>query len=60
MLSRNTQGLVEVAGKPGSVVFSAYRDDDHTYSEDNFVTFSGCHVNIGNAFRSGVSFHDNV
>ena len=50
---------MEVAGKPGSVVFSAYRDDDHTYSEDNFVTFSGCHVNIGNAFRSGVSFHDN-
>ena len=45
------QGLVEVAGKPGSVVFSAYRDDDHTYSDDNFITFSGCHINIGSAFR---------
>ena len=46
--------MVEAAGKPGSVVFSAFRDDDHTYSDDNFVTFSGCHLNIGSAFRFSV------
>ena len=46
--------MVEVAGKPGSVVFSAFRDDDHTYSDDNFLTFSGCHLNIGSAFRFSV------
>ena len=51
---RNSLGLVEVAGKPGSVVFSAFRDEDHTYSDDNFVTFSGCHLNIGSAFRFSV------
>ena len=48
---RNTLGLVDVAGKAGSVVFSAHRDSGHTYTEDNFLTFSGSHVNIGNAFR---------
>ena len=50
-ISRNTTSLVDVVGKCGSVMFSAYRDDSHTYTEQNFITFSGSHVNIGSSFK---------
>ena len=50
-ISRNTTSLVDVIGKCGSVMFSAYRDDSHTYTEQNFITFSGTHVNIGSGFK---------
>ena len=50
-ISRNTTSLVDIVGKCGSVMFSAYRDDSHTYTEQNFITFSGSHVNIGSSFK---------
>ena len=48
---RNTTSLVDIVGKCGSVMFSAYRDDSHTYTEQNFITFSGTHVNLWSGFK---------
>jgi len=55
-LYRETQNLIELAGKPGSVMFSAYRDEGLSDGGECFVTFSGCSVNVGNGFipKSGV------
>ena len=49
-LLRNTSTVVELLGRGGSVMFSAYRDESQTFTEQNFVTFSGCHVNTGAGF----------
>ena len=49
-LVRNTSTVVELLGRGGSVMFSAYRDESQTFTEQNFVTFSGCHVNTGAGF----------
>ena len=43
--------MLELMGKCGGVMFSAYRDSDHTYTDQNYVTFSGTNVNIGSGFR---------
>jgi len=55
-LQRETQNLIELAGKPGSVMFSAYRDEGHSDGGECYVTFSGCNVNLGNGFipKSGM------
>eukprot|EP00090_Calanus_glacialis_P047593 TRINITY_DN9958_c0_g1_i2.p1 TRINITY_DN9958_c0_g1~~TRINITY_DN9958_c0_g1_i2.p1 ORF type:complete len:899 (+),score=287.53 TRINITY_DN9958_c0_g1_i2:145-2841(+) len=55
-LQRETQNLIELAGKPGSVMFSAYRDEGHADGGECYVTFSGCNVNLGNGFlpKSGM------
>ena len=47
---RNSSTVLDIVGKGGSVMFSAFRDDDQTYSEQNFLTFTGCHTNEGNGF----------
>ena len=55
-LQRETQNMIELAGKPGSVMFSAYRDEGHSDGGECYVTFSGCNVNLGNGFipKSGM------
>jgi len=55
-LYRETQNLIDLAGKPGSVMFSAYRDEGMSDGGECFVTFTGCTVNIGNGFipKSGI------
>ena len=55
-LFRETQNLIELCGKAGSVMFSAYRDEGHSDGGECYVTFSGCNVNLGNAFtpKSGI------
>jgi len=47
-LHRETQNLIELSSKPGSIAFCAYRDEDQTSSEESYLTFSGCTVNLGN------------
>ena len=49
-LHRETQNLIELSSKPGSITFCAYREDDHTSTEENYITFTGCTVNLGNGF----------
>jgi len=49
-LHRETRNLIELSSKPGSVSFCAYRDEDLTPVEDNYITFSGCTINQGNGF----------
>jgi len=51
-MQKNSSNMMNIINKCSSVMFSAYRDDDHTYTEQNFVTFSGCTVNIGNGFNA--------
>merc|ERR1719192_952760 len=55
-LYRETQNMIELASKTGSVMFSAYRDDGDSSGGESYVTFTGCNVNIGNGFipKSGV------
>ena len=55
-LHRETQNLIDLAGKPGSVMFSAFRDEGLSDGGECFVTFSGCTVNVGNGFipKSGI------
>jgi len=55
-LGREVQSLAELAGKPGSIVFNAYRDDGHIDGGECYVTFTGCNVNMGGAFlpKSGI------
>jgi len=55
-LHRETQNLIELAGKPGSVMFNAFRDEGHADGGECYVTFSGCNVNLGNGFipKSGM------
>jgi len=47
-LHRETQNLIELSSKPGSIAFCAYRDDDQTSTEESYITFTGCSVNQGN------------
>jgi len=56
VLHREVGGLIELAGKPGSVMFNAFRDESHTDGGECYVTFQGCSVNTGNGFipKSGV------
>jgi len=49
-LHRETHNLVELASKTGSVMFSAYRDEELSTLEESNVTFTGCSVNLGNGF----------
>jgi len=49
-LHRETQNLIELSSKPGSITFCAYRDDDLTSTEESYITFTGCTVNLGNGF----------
>ena len=55
-LHRETQNMIELSSKPGSITFCAYRDEDYTSTEESYVTFTGCTVNFGNGFipKSGV------
>jgi len=55
-LQRETQNLIELCSKAGSVMFSAYRDEGHSDGGECYVTFSGCNVNLGNGFipKSGM------
>ena len=55
-LYRETQNMIELASKTGSVMFSAFRDDGDSSGGESYVTFTGCNVNIGNGFipKSGV------
>jgi len=55
-LYRETHSLIELAGKPGSVMFSAFRDEGMSDGGESYVTFSGCTVNVGNGFipKSGM------
>merc|ERR1719447_1630237 len=55
-LHREIGNLIDLASKPGSVVFTAYRDEGHTDGGECYVTFSACTVNLGNGFipKSGV------
>jgi len=55
-LQREVQNLIELAGKPGSVMFSAHRDEGHADGGECYVTFSACNVNLGNGFipKSGM------
>ena len=55
-LHRETQNMIELASKTGSVMFSAFRDDGDSSGGESYVTFTGCNVNIGNGFipKSGV------
>ena len=45
-LVRQAELLSELAGKPGSVLFSAYRDEGDSGGEC-YLTFSGTNSNIG-------------
>merc|ERR1719431_2290209 len=47
-LHRETQNLIELSSKPGSIAFCAYRDEDQTSTEESYITFTGCSVNQGN------------
>merc|ERR1740123_2302208 len=55
-LHREIGNLIDLASKPGSVVFTGHRDEGHTDGGECYVTFTGCNVNIGNGFipKSGV------
>jgi len=54
-LVRQAELLSELAGKPGSVLFSAYRDEGDSGGEC-YLTFSGTNSNIGGGFtpKSGI------
>merc|ERR1719277_941224 len=54
--SADVQGKIGMLGKPGSVMFSAYRDEGHADGGECYVTFSGCNVNLGGGFipKSGM------
>jgi len=55
-LHREIGNLIDLASKPGSVVFTAHRDEGHTDGGECYVTFTACNVNLGNGFipKSGV------
>merc|ERR1719385_133572 len=55
-LHREIGNLIDLARKPGSVVFTASRDEGHTDGGECYVTFTACNVNLGNGFipKSGV------
>ena len=42
------QSLFDLATKPCSVAFDAYRDESYVNGGEDYLTFSGCTVNIGN------------
>ena len=52
-LARQAGALLELAGKQGSVLFSAYRDSPHSNSEQSHLTFSGCSVSQGGGLSAG-------
>ena len=48
---RECQNLFDLSTKPCSVVFDAYREDNYTDGGEDYMTFNGCSVNIGNAMN---------
>ena len=48
MLPSLPQSLFDLATKPCSVAFDAYRDESYVNGGEDYLTFSGCTVNIGN------------
>lgn len=48
---RECQSLFDLATKPCSVVFNAYRDESYVNGGEDYLTFSGCTVNIGNGMN---------
>lgn len=55
-LHREVGNLIDLSSKPGSVVFTAHRDEGHTDGGECYVSFAACSVNLGNGFipKSGV------
>ena len=47
-LPPSLQSLFDLATKPCSVAFDAYRDESYVNGGEDYLTFSGCTVNIGN------------
>ena len=45
-LYRDCQNLFELATKPCSVVFNAFREDSYMDGGEDYLTFSGKHCNI--------------
>ena len=50
-LFRECQTLFELATKPCSIVFDAFREDSYTEGGEDYLTFSGTTVNIGHAMN---------
>ena len=48
-LFRECQTLFELATKPCSIVFDAFREDSYTDGGEDYLTFTGTTVNIGQA-----------
>ena len=51
-LFRECQTLFELATKPCSVVFDAFREDNYTEGGEDYLTFTGTTVNIGQAMNA--------
>ena len=50
-LFRECQTLFELATKPCSVVFDAFREDNYSEGGEDYLTFTGTTVNIGQAMN---------
>ncbi len=50
-LFRECQTLFELATKPCSIVFDAFREDSYTEGGEDYLTFTGTTVNIGQAMN---------
>ena len=48
---RECQGLFDLSTKPCSVVFNAHKDESYVNGGEEYLTFSGCSVNIGNGMN---------
>ena len=52
---RECQSLFDVATRPCSVAFDAHRDDSYFNGGEDYITFSGCPVNVGGGMCAKVS-----
>ncbi len=52
---RECQSLFDVATRPCSVAFDAHRDDSYFNGGEDYITFSGCPVNVGGGMCAKVN-----
>jgi len=48
---RECQGIFDLMTRPFSVAFAAYRDESYVNGGEEYFTFSGCEVNVGNGMN---------
>ena len=57
-LYRETQNLIDLAGKPGSVMFSAFRDEGMSDGGECFVTFRYSFIIVPNNLSIVQDYHN--